>query len=411
MRPDILERLRRRYAADYRGGHDLTHYVASKSLEFLPFDDSWILTRETLDQGVVDAYASRLLDDALGADEPADLPPWRGLLERNRRTVRAFAADAAAILAAWRRRNGVQSLEPWQSDDPQALVRHLENAGLLDFEIITTVELPQLCLRAGCWPSRMPPTLDRATLGLDQAAVQKEERRRERERQRRMIEERSIEFSGTTLDTGAPGFAEAFRQLAEDGIAADPSWYERSRQRPTLAEVTQPRGGGAGGGNGRGSGRPRRTNEAQRLAMGLASEWLAFQFLQRRHGDCVTEDCWVSSNRVRFCGGSDGDDAAGYDFRISTPRVEWLYEVKSAIEDTGEFELTSNEMRVAAGASKDRRRRYRILYVPYVFSPDRWFVLELPNPMGDATRDKFRQIGQGSVRFRFERSADKSAQP
>ena len=404
MRPEILERLRRRHAADYRSGRDLGHYVARKSLDFLPFEDDWILTRETLDQGVVDAHVSRLLDDALGTDEPADLPPWRGLLERNRRTVRDFAADAASILAAWCRRNGVQSLEPWQSDDPQALARHLENAGLLDFEIITTVELPQLCRRSGCWPSRMPSTLDRATLKLDQAAIQKEELRRERERQRRIIEERSIEFSGTVLDTGAPGFAGAFRQLAEKGIAADPDWYERSRQRPRLAEVTQPSGGGTGGGNSGGTGRRRRPNEAQRLAMGLASEWLAFQFLQRRHGDSVTEDCWVSSNRARFFGGGGGDDAAGYDFRFSTPRAEWLYEVKSAIEDTGEFELTPNEMRVAASVSKDGRHRYRILYVPFVFSPDRWFVLELPNPMGDATRNRFRQVGQGSVRFKFERS-------
>ncbi|MXY54177.1 MAG: DUF3883 domain-containing protein [Gammaproteobacteria bacterium] len=406
IRSKILERLRRRYAADYRNGRDLVHYVARKSLDFLPFDDDWILTRETLDQGVVDAHVSRLLDDALGADKPADLPPWRGLLERNRRTVRDFAADAAAVLAAWCRRNGAQSLEPWQSDDPQALARHLENAGLLDFEVVTTVDLPQLCRRSCCWPSRMPPTLDRATLELDQAAIQSEERRRERERRRRIVEQRSIEFSGTTLDTGIPGFAEAFRKLAEEGIAADPGWYERSRQRPRLAAVTQPSGGSSGGGNGGGSGRPRRPNEAQRLAMGLASEWLAFQFLQRRHGDFVTEDCWVSSNRAQFFGGGDGDDAAGYDFRLSTPRVEWLYEVKSAIEDTGEFELTPNEMRVAASASKDVRHRYRILYVPFVFSPDRWFVLELPNPMGDTTRNRFRQVGQGSIRFRFEHSAN-----
>ena len=221
IRPKILERLRRRYAADYRKGYDLTPYVASKSLDFLPFDQDWTLTREKLDQGIVDAYVSRLLDDALGTDEPANLPLLRGLLERNRKTVRDFAADATSVLAAWCRRNSIQSLEPWQRDDPQALVRHLENAGVLDFEVIATVEVPQLCQRAGCWPSRMPLTLDRATLGLDQAAVQQEERRRKQQRQSRIIEERSIVFSGTTLDTGAPDFAEAFRQLAEDGITAD----------------------------------------------------------------------------------------------------------------------------------------------------------------------------------------------
>ena len=136
--------------------------------------------------------------------------------------------------------------------------------------------------------------------------------------------------------------------------------------------------------------------------MGLASEWLAFQYLRRRHGEAVDETCWVSTNRARFFGGDEGDDAAGYDFCVKTPQTEWLYEVKSSLEDTCEFELTPNEMRVAASMSRRGRRRYRILYVPFVFSPDRWFVLELPNPMDDGTRNRFKQVGRGSVRFRFE---------
>ena len=82
--------------------------------------------------------------------------------------------------------------------------------------------------------------------------------------------------------------------------------------------------------------------------MGLASEWLALQFLRRRHGEAADETCWVSRNRARFYGGDEGDDAAGYDFCVKTPRAEWLYEVKSSLEDTREFELTPNEMRVAA---------------------------------------------------------------
>ena len=137
--------------------------------------------------------------------------------------------------------------------------------------------------------------------------------------------------------------------------------------------------------------------------MGLASEYLAYQFLRRRHNGFVDETCWVSENRARFFGGEEGDDTAGYDFCVKTPQAEWLYEVKSSLEDTGEIELTANELHVAGRASKDGPRRYRILYVPFVFSPDRWFVLELPNPMGEATRGRFRVVGRGSLRLRFER--------
>ena len=137
--------------------------------------------------------------------------------------------------------------------------------------------------------------------------------------------------------------------------------------------------------------------------MGVASELLALEYLRRRHPDYVDETCWVSGNRVYFFGGDDGDDGAGYDFLVRTPQADWLYEVKSTLENSGEFELTANEMRLASSAFKDGKRRYRILYVPYVFSPNRWFVLELPNPMGEATRNRFETVGRGAVRFRFER--------
>ena len=405
MCPRILERLRRRHAADFREGRDLGIYVNRKTLAFLEFDPAWILARETLDNEIVEAHVARLLDEVLGGDHEVDLPSSRGLVERNRKSVRDFAPGAISIVHAWCRRNRLPVLEPWRSEDPQSVTRHLENAGLLDFEPVRDTQVPALCHRAACWPEGMLQTLDPAALELDQATVEEEEKRREKERQRRVIERRTIDFAGTRLDTADPSFAEALRQLAENSTAGDDGWFERSR-RPRLADFTETEGGGRsfGGGTGGGTGRRKPSPEEQRQAMGLASEWLAFEFLRRRHGEAVDETCWVSGNRARFFGGDEGDDAAGYDFCVKTPQAEWLYEVKSSLEDTCEFELTPNEMRVAASVSRRSRRRYRILYVPFVFSPDRWLVLELPNPMGDETRGRFKQVGHGSVRFRFEHS-------
>ena len=409
MRPRILERLRRHHLGDFRGGRDLAAYVDRKTLAFLEFDPAWIQSREALDNEIVEAHVARLLDDVLGEDHEVDLPPSRGLVERNRQSVRHFASRAISVVGAWCRRNQVPVQEPWRSEDPQSATRYLENAGLLDFELVHDAQIPRLCARAACWPPAMPRTLDPGPLGLDRAAVEEEETRREKERQRSIIEQRSIDFAGTKLDTGDPSFADAFRQLAEDSIAGDHGWFERSR-RPRLAELAEPDGGGGrppGGRIGSRAGRRKQPPEDQRQAMGLASEWLAFQFLRRRHGEAADETCWVSTYRARFFGGDEGDDAAGYDFCVKTPQAEWLYEVKSSLEDTCEFELTPNEMRVAASTSRRGRRRYWILYVPFVFSPDRWFVLELPNPMGDGTRNRFRQVGRGSVRFRFEHSTVK----
>ena len=53
--------------------------------------------------------------------------------------------------------------------------------------------------------------------------------------------------------------------------------------------------------------------------MGIASEYLAREYLRRRHPQ------EMSDNRAAFCPDGEGDDSLGYDFRIVTARNEWLY--------------------------------------------------------------------------------------
>ena len=144
MGAGILERLRRRHAADFREGRDLAEYVSRKTLAFLEFDPAWSLTRETLDNATVEAHVTRLLDDVLGEDQGVDLPSSRGLVERNRKSVRNFSSSAIPAVLAWCRRNGVHVPEPWSSEDPQSVTRRLENAGLLDFEPVRDTQLPAI---------------------------------------------------------------------------------------------------------------------------------------------------------------------------------------------------------------------------------------------------------------------------
>ena len=78
--------------------------------------------------------------------------------------------------------------------------------------------------------------------------------------------------------------------------------------------------------------------------MGLASEWLAFQFLRRRHGDFVDETCWISENRAQFFGGDEGDDSAGFDLLVKTPQADWLYEAKGTVKLTDFLEVPLIDM-------------------------------------------------------------------
>ena len=115
MAPRILERLRRHHAADFRDGCDLGVYVDRKTLAFLEFDPTWILTRETLDNTTVETHVARLLDQVLGEDHEVDLPPSSGLLDRNRKSVRAFALGATSVVRVWCRRNRVPLRDPWKA--------------------------------------------------------------------------------------------------------------------------------------------------------------------------------------------------------------------------------------------------------------------------------------------------------
>jgi hypothetical protein len=120
--------------------------------------------------------------------------------------------------------------------------------------------------------------------------------------------------------------------------------------------------------------------------MGLASELLVREYLRRRFPREMTDASWVSTNRATYHPDCEGDDTLGYDFRVVTSRNEWLFEVKSALDAGGEFEFTANELRVAGSAAFERKRRYRILYVPFVFDPAKWCVLPLGNPAAELSR-------------------------
>lgn len=405
LKPDIVDRLRRHYFAAYAGGGDLEGYVSHKKLDFIQFDENWIVAHEELEPGIVEAHVARILNETLGSDVAAALQPLGRVLDSNRRTVLHAIRDLMPLVAVWCRKNNSQIPPVWGSGDALAVARHLENKGHLDFEVIEAANVPAICRRADCWPFEMKDVLDGEELNVIENDIQEEARRRDEERTQSVIAQRTIVFAGAALDTGGEDFRGKFTEIAERSIAADVGWYERSRARVKLesfSDVTSTSRSSSGGSWGATWSRERQPTEAQRQAMEMAGEWLAYQFLLKRHEGYVDEGSWISENRRHFFGGGEGYEGAGYDFRVVTPRVEWLYEVKSTSGNGCEFEITANEVRVASGVSKDGRRRYRILYVRHVFSPDEWYVLELPNPMGEQTRNQFQTVGQGSFRLRFE---------
>lgn len=409
-REKIIERLRRYHVSDFRNGNELALYIDRKSLKFLKFNENWILTKETLEYEVVKAHICRLLTEALGDDVPEELEPLAQVLEKNRKTVREFAREAMPIVRAWHLHNGVSLPASWE-EEPQVVARHIENSGLLDFQIVRSNEIPKLCLRAGCWSDQMPLTIDEGDLGLNENDIEKEAKRRKDARGQQDVDHPIYQFAGEILDTGDPDFPLRYMELVNEYQAKDETWSEGSQQGTRLVELEHPSSSvrdTGDGGERRGKNQvTQKSSSDQQQDIGWAGEYLAFEFLRRRYS-FVDESCWISKNRARSFAGDEGDDTKGFDFQVNTLQAELLYEVKSSLEDSGEFELTANEIRVASNTAKDDRRHYRILYVPYVFSPDKWLgkrdpVQDLPNPMLEKTCNRFKKVGRGSVRFRFER--------
>lgn len=399
----IRARLRRAFLPAWRAAEPLDEYVILRTLEFIQFDSLWPLQLEQLDRARVVAQADLAVEARLGADDPAvELEALEVVAAANRKQVTARHADLTNLVRAWCRKSGAQQPTGAGAADAQQLVRELDQAGLLDFEVIAPSALPALLRRAGWWPANMPTTEALSDLGLTAEDLKHEEQEARELRLKAEVARRSVPFAGRSLDTGSPGFILEFENLADAAIAQSNEWFTRSRVARLLQqeEADKPRPGSSGrGGGGTWRNQP---SDATRTVMGMASEWLVWKLLFRRHPKEMSDECWVSSNREKFCTGPAGDDSLGYDFRVVTARHEYLYEVKSALDAGGEFELTARELEVAGSAREDRKRRYRILYVPFVFDPTRWMVMTLPNPAGTKTRDQFRVVRSGSVRYRFE---------
>lgn len=405
LAPLIRARLRRAFLPAWRAAAPLNEYMIMRTLEFIQFDPQWLLLLEQLDQARVVEHANLAVEARLGADDPTvELEALEVVVAANRKHVTVRHADLTNLIRAWCRKNGIQQSTNAGTADAQQLVRKLDQGGLLDFEVISPIDLPVVLHRAGWWPADMPTTEVLHDLGLT-AEDLKQEVRDARELSLRVeVTRRSILFAGRSLDTGSSKFIMEFENLADAAIAQSNEWFTRSRvaRLSQQEQAIQPRLGSGGSGGGKGGTWRNQPSDATRTGMGMASEWLVWKMLFRRHPKEMSDECWVSSNREKFCTGPAGDDSLGYDFRVVTARHEYLYEVKSALDAGGEFELTARELEVAGSAREDRKRRYRILYVPFVFDPSRWNVMILPNPAGTKTRDQFRVVRSGSVRYRFE---------
>jgi hypothetical protein len=414
LRPELLERLRRHFMGGFLAGQPLDEYLRLRALDFVSFDEEWLLTQEELTESDVRARADETLD-GLGVGDTANaaVEPYKTVHTHNASVMGEATAQASVSVYAWCRKNGRVVPEQWALGRAE-LVRALDALGLLDFTRVPAGGEPVLFARATFWPSGMPASFDPGQLGLTSLDLANAQEQRADHRTRADAQKRQIRFNGVDFNGDNATELEALVAAARSEMASDAKWQSRCKdaklvERPGKRKPE--RDGGAGRGAGGRQDTQERLSEAQRRAVGLLGEIRAFEWIKDQHGlmDDEAAACWVSRNRRYAFLGADGDDNKGFDFEVVLKSGRrYQYEVKASQHDPCQFELGSTEIRAALKASPDRRGsvQYHILYVPSVTTPGAWRVIKLPNPLAPGSRHLFDELGRGALRFGFPDSYD-----
>jgi len=208
LAPALVDRVRRRFVDDWRGGRDLGAYVALRKLEFVEFNSAWVIEYETIDRDFVAEIAAAAADAILGPDQlSVTLPDYESVVTANRKLIMANHTRLASLIRAWCRVKNVSRPSLMDTTDPQALVRALSDKGLIDFETARAKSLPTLLARAEAWPRGMPQTDVIEDLELTDLDLQHEEREAREARRKAEAEKRTIKFDGQPIDTGRDDFA------------------------------------------------------------------------------------------------------------------------------------------------------------------------------------------------------------
>lgn len=407
LRASLVDRLRGLHADDFNLERPLEIYVDRRGLDFLTFDETWVETQEAVDAPLVEARANTLLGDLYGDSTAKALEPLADLRPRNHKEFGSAVEMAMSVVPAWCTAKGVDLPSAWEGQKLE-VVRLVEAAGLLDFVFVARDQAPALLRRAGLWPFGMPEKLDANELGLTLDDLTHGERQRQAARRIADRKSRQITFLDQDYDGASEEELEQLALAIRQEMEANADRKERFLEASLLEqEETKARRDPRSSRRKAPKTREKRMTDVQRAAVGYAGEVRALEWIRWKYrlSDDVARAAWVSRYRRTGLAIEDGHDTLGYDFEVtlcSGRRIQ--YEVKASTHDPQAFDLGSTEVAAALEAGSRRRgvAEYRILYVPFVTNPDKWRIVELPNPLAADTRKQFVELGQTGLKFGFE---------
>lgn len=397
-RDELLGRMRWSRWDRFRAYEAQPDWPRLRRLDTMQADPEWGTSVDELNADQMDERIEQELAERLGTVAPVDGPDLRSLdecVKANAELIVGAVPRLHTLVRAWQAGTGRTGTEPWIDEESagHAIRIALDTAGALDFAPLGIDDLIQWLRALGLWPVDMPPSMDLDVLDLESKDLDVEAARQQRQRAERAKAKRTVHIDDQPFDLD-DGLA-AFKAALDASLNKTPGFLQASHRIAALAEPTNRPGSSrsAGGGSGR---RETSLSDRQKVAIGLAGEWFAYQWLEQRYGGAFTSECWVSGYREEVFAGT-GDDGLGWDFEVPARRGSHLYEVKTTMTDGGQIELGETE--VLAAQAQARNRRWRLLVITNVLNETRRLRL-LPNPFDPTVRGRYAFVGQG-LRLRY----------
>lgn len=387
--------LRSRYLSAFRDGTPLDEYVRARTLD-IAADPAWLDAYDLPPDALLEAR----VESWLAGHGPAgtDRTRLRGIdvvRKQNHDSLSRVAEVASRVVPAWARKHRSPLPDLWTQDAPTSLMTGLAvEAGVLDFEVLDDTAILAWLARVGLWPEAMPTTTSSDELGLSAEDLESESDVQERERQERLRKRRVLRLDDVEVSAEAKDYGAIYRHVSES-LRDETLATRRTAQLEPLPETSARReseGSRSGGGR-----QPRDDmSPAQRSAIGLVGETIAYAWLNRHYRDVCSPASWVSTYRETI-GEPAGDDSLGYDFKITLKQTTLYFEVKATSGSDSRFELGESEVRKASECARRRRDDYRILFITNALSSDLREIHVLRNPMDPANDRYFGFPGAGLI--------------
>jgi hypothetical protein len=208
----LQDRVRDAFLPAYRAGESLDAYLRLRQLPDLRPDEAWLDLYWDIPEQVIADHVEAWFHQAVPeTGHASDLPPVDDIRAANRRTLSRILSNAAPLVEAWLHRNAAG--DGRRPADFTTVADAMTQAGVLDFERLTSSVVTRWLQTNLQWPVGMPLTTNRAELGLtDQDIVDARQRvDHAKDRQRRASTFVTLDGQTYSTDTDLVALADAVR--------------------------------------------------------------------------------------------------------------------------------------------------------------------------------------------------------